>query len=84
MEQRTRKRKTTVAHFILAFMACYISGYVIVNITGNLNAKNVFLQIYGFIVFSGIFAYGLISLINDVKSGGISLVIEKVRKFINE
>lgn len=77
------KPRVNIAHFVLAFMGVYISGYILLNITGSINHKYLVAQIYFFIVFAIIFAYGLISLIHDIKNGGIRLVIEKIRRVLS-
>tara|TARA_R100000951_G_scaffold103090_2_gene95519 strand:+ start:2765 stop:3013 length:249 start_codon:yes stop_codon:yes gene_type:complete len=68
-------KKLTILYIIL----CIISGYTLIDITLEIHTAFVFSKIILFIICSIVFSYGIVSLIEDFKSGGISKIIKRIK-----
>lgn len=75
MRARHKSKNLTILYIIL----CAVSAYMLVNITVEIHTKIVFSKIVLFVVCSLVFSYGLVSLIEDFKSGGIAKIIKRIK-----
>ncbi len=65
-------------------MFCYVGAYMLLNFLGYAFDKSILYITFYLVVFSSVFAYGVLSIVDDFKSGGIAKIIERINRKINE
>ena len=75
--------RVKMPRLIKAFLLCYIGSYPIMGYYQSNSTEYLFLKIVILTISSLFFSYGVICFIQDIKSGGINYVIEKIKDFLN-
>lgn len=75
------KIKPFAPYSVVAFMLTFVGMYGIVSVTSSLNEANIGISVVLMVPFSFVASYGIISLKEDIKRGGIRKVINKIKHF---
>lgn len=77
-------KREKMPRLIKAFLLCYIGSYPIMAYYQTNSTEYLFTKIVILTIGSFFFSYGVICFIQDVRSGGINLVIRKIKEFLND
>jgi len=73
-------------YFLKAFLLMYIGWFGVLHFKGGVNDSYILVKVISLTwlaCMTGIFAYGVICLIVDVKKGGIAHIIKKIKRAFN-
>jgi len=67
-----------------AFLFCYIGGYILSSFFHTNLEEGIIIKVLSLTIGSVFFSYGVICFVDDIRNGGIRLIINKIKKFIND
>lgn len=74
-----KKANKAPLNWFFGFVFCYVGGYGVLNITNNINPNEIGLQIVILVICSFLCVYGLLTLVDDFKTGGIRRIINRIK-----